>query len=165
MRAWLETAATIQNEGQSRSRGSSIWLATSTSPYTRRSSSPLTIHEATGAGNEICVTVTQAGQPMDPHRFWDGVITSSSNLTRLRNEATTLRNRQEFSGASSPNLQPLTLSRGLKRATRLRRRSLTGMVDRLGFRRPGIWFVRWSQRLRCFRGVTLLMRAGLLIEG
>jgi S1/P1 Nuclease len=29
-------------------------------------------------GNEICVRVTQAGQPMDPHRFWDGVITSSS---------------------------------------------------------------------------------------
>jgi hypothetical protein len=47
-------------------------------------------------GNEICVQVTQAGQPMDLHRFWDGVITSSSNLTRLRNEATALRNRQEF---------------------------------------------------------------------
>jgi hypothetical protein len=47
-------------------------------------------------GNEICVRVSQAGQPMDLHRFWDGVITSSSNLTRLRNEATALRNRQEF---------------------------------------------------------------------
>jgi hypothetical protein len=33
---------------------------------------------------------------MDLHRFWDGVITSSSNLTRLRNEATALRNRQAF---------------------------------------------------------------------
>jgi hypothetical protein len=33
---------------------------------------------------------------MDLHRFWDGVITSSSNLTRLRNEATALHNRQEF---------------------------------------------------------------------
>ena len=33
---------------------------------------------------------------MDLRRFWDGVITSSSNLTRLRNEATALRNRQEF---------------------------------------------------------------------
>ena len=31
-----------------------------------------------------------------PDRFWDGVITSSQNLTRLRNEATALRNRQEF---------------------------------------------------------------------
>jgi S1/P1 Nuclease len=47
-------------------------------------------------GNEICVRVTQARQPMDLHRFWDRVITSSSNLTRLRNEATSLRNRQEF---------------------------------------------------------------------
>jgi hypothetical protein len=33
---------------------------------------------------------------MDLHRFWDGVITSSSNVTRLRNEATALRDRQEF---------------------------------------------------------------------
>jgi S1/P1 Nuclease len=33
---------------------------------------------------------------MDLHRFWDGVITSSSNVRRLRNEATALRNRQEF---------------------------------------------------------------------
>jgi len=40
--------------------------------------------------------VTQAGQPMDLHRFWDGVITSNSNVTRLRNDATALRNRQEF---------------------------------------------------------------------
>jgi hypothetical protein len=47
-------------------------------------------------GNEICVRLTQAGQPMDLHRFWDGVITSSSNLTLLRNEATGLRHRQEF---------------------------------------------------------------------
>jgi hypothetical protein len=34
--------------------------------------------------------------PYGGHRFWDGVIISSSNLTRLRNAATTLRNRQEF---------------------------------------------------------------------
>jgi hypothetical protein len=47
-------------------------------------------------GNEICVRVTQSGQPMDLHRFWDGVITSSSNLTRLRNTATEFRNRQGF---------------------------------------------------------------------
>ena len=40
--------------------------------------------------------MTQTGQPMGLHRFWDGVITSSSNLTRLRNEATALRSRQEF---------------------------------------------------------------------
>jgi hypothetical protein len=33
---------------------------------------------------------------MNLHKFWDDVITSSSNLTRLRNEATALRNREEF---------------------------------------------------------------------
>src|SRR5215831_16053326 len=47
-------------------------------------------------GNEICVRVTQTGQPLDLHRFWDGVITSSQNLMRLRNDVTALRNRQEF---------------------------------------------------------------------
>jgi S1/P1 Nuclease len=55
-------------------------------------------------GNEVCVKVTQARQPMDLHRFWDGVITSSSNLTRLRNEATALRNRQEFQRAQLTEL-------------------------------------------------------------
>jgi hypothetical protein len=28
-------------------------------------------------GNQICVRVTEAGQPMTLHRFWDGVVTSS----------------------------------------------------------------------------------------
>ena len=42
---------------------------------------------------------------MDLHRFWDGVITSSSNLTRLRNEATALRNRQEFERSQLTELE------------------------------------------------------------
>src|SRR5215468_4765824 len=79
-----------------RLRGSSILWATYINPYTRRSYSALIIRRAIGGGNEICVRVTRAGQPMALHRFWDGVITSSSNLTRLRNEATALRNRHEF---------------------------------------------------------------------
>src|SRR5499426_3585173 len=33
---------------------------------------------------------------MDLHGFWDGAITSSQNSARLRNDATALRNRQEF---------------------------------------------------------------------
>jgi hypothetical protein len=52
--------------------------------------------EGDRGGNQICVRVAQPGQPMDLHRFWDSVITSSSNLTRLRNEARALRHRQEF---------------------------------------------------------------------
>jgi hypothetical protein len=57
-----------------------------------------TLHYPDGdrSGNQICVRATQSEQPMNLHRFWDGVITSSQNLTRLRNEATTLRSRQEF---------------------------------------------------------------------
>src|SRR5262245_46649811 len=47
-------------------------------------------------GNQICIRVTQTGQPIDLHRFWDGIVTSSQNLTRLRNDATTFRNRQDF---------------------------------------------------------------------
>ena len=50
-------------------------------------------HNGDRGGNEICIRVTPNGQPMDLHRFWDGVITSSSNMTRLRNQATALRNR------------------------------------------------------------------------
>jgi hypothetical protein len=56
-------------------------------------------------GNEICVRVTQTGQPMDLHRFWDRVITSSSNLTRLRNEATPEIARS-FSGRSAGKKNP-----------------------------------------------------------
>lgn len=43
-----------------------------------------------GEQNEIC-------KPVDLHRFWDGLITSSQNLARLQNEATALRNRPDFS--------------------------------------------------------------------
>jgi hypothetical protein len=102
---------------------------------------------------------------MDLHRFWDGVITSSSNLTRLRNDATALRNRQRFSKVNLPNLRALTLNLGPKRATRLRRRSVTETMGGLGFRRVGVWIARWSKRLPCFLRVMLLVRAGLLIGG
>jgi hypothetical protein len=42
---------------------------------------------------------------MDLHRFWDGVITSNSNLTQLRKEATALRNRQEFQRSQLTELE------------------------------------------------------------
>jgi len=93
-------------------------------------------------GNEICVRVTQAGQPMDLHRFWDGVITSSSNVTRLRTMRRRFETARSFSGVSSPNWRILTLSRGLKRATRLRRSLLT-KTGGLGVRRVGIRIARW----------------------
>ena len=80
-------------------------------------------------GNEICVQVTQTGQPMDLHRFWDGVITSSSNLTRLRNEATALRNRQEFQRSQLTELANTDFESWAKKASRLRRRLLIVMVS------------------------------------
>jgi hypothetical protein len=104
-----------------------------------------------GLPNEICVRMTQAGQPMDLHRFWDGVNTSSSNLTHLRNEATALRNRQEFQRSQLTELASTGFeSWGQRRASRLRRRLLTGMGGGLGVRRVGLWTARWSRRLRRF---------------
>jgi hypothetical protein len=93
-------------------------------------------------GNEICVRVTETAQPMDLHRFWDGVITSSSNLTRLRNEATALRNRQEFQRSQLTELANTDFESGLKRATRLRQRLLTGTVGGLGFQGVTAWIAR-----------------------
>ena len=117
-------------------------------------------------GNQICIRVTQAGQPTDLHRFWDGLITSSQNLTRLRNEATgRLETARSFSGVSLPNLRARALSRGPKRVSRLRRRLLTETGEGLGFQRARSWTARWLQRLPCFLWVTFLVRAGLLTGG
>ena len=42
---------------------------------------------------------------MDLHRFWDGVIISSSDLTRLQNAATELRSRPGFAKSQLTELQ------------------------------------------------------------
>ncbi len=56
-----------------------------------RHSYPLSIYpNSDRCGNEICVRMTQAGQHMGLHRFSDRIISSSSILSRLRNEATSL---------------------------------------------------------------------------
>jgi hypothetical protein len=47
-------------------------------------------------GNLACVRPTAKNKSMDLHRFWDGFVTTSSNPTRLRNEATALVNKSEF---------------------------------------------------------------------
>lgn len=48
-------------------------------------------------GNLTCVRPSDSGKPTDLHRFWDGVITSSNNVSQLRKRATALLSRQEFS--------------------------------------------------------------------
>src|SRR5262249_21262375 len=80
-------------------------------------------------GNQICVRVTQAGQPMDLHRFWDGVITSSQNLTRLRNKTTALRNRQEFQRNQLTELANSDFEAWAKESFEIAKRSLTVTVD------------------------------------
>jgi hypothetical protein len=57
-----------------------------------------------GAGNGICIRPEPNRQPINLHAFWDGVITSSSNINRLRNEATRLRNSPEFARHSLAEL-------------------------------------------------------------
>jgi S1/P1 nuclease len=41
-------------------------------------------------GNEICIRVAPNTPPIDLHRLWDGLITSSSNIARLERIATDL---------------------------------------------------------------------------
>jgi len=35
-------------------------------------------------GNLICVRASESGRPMNLHRFWDGLITSSRDITQLK---------------------------------------------------------------------------------
>jgi hypothetical protein len=44
-------------------------------------------------GNEVCVRVAPDRPPLDLHRLWDGLITSSNNVTRLRSISGDLQNR------------------------------------------------------------------------
>ena len=41
-------------------------------------------------GNEVCVRLAPERAPLDLHRLWDGLITSTNNVGRLRNIATEL---------------------------------------------------------------------------
>src|SRR5215813_7747190 len=49
-------------------------------------------------GNEMCVRASLNGAPIALHRLWDGVITSSGNINRIRNIASELLRR--FSSSS-----------------------------------------------------------------
>jgi S1/P1 Nuclease len=41
-------------------------------------------------GNEVCLRLAPGGVPLDLHRLWDGLITSTNNVGQLRNIATEL---------------------------------------------------------------------------
>src|SRR5262245_33001216 len=60
-----------ESERLSPSRGSSTLWATHISLCALRSCSVLSIPRVTEGGNEICVRVSQGGQTMNLHRFWE----------------------------------------------------------------------------------------------
>ena len=76
---------------------------------------------------------------MDLHRFWDGVITSSSNLTRLRNEATALRNRQEFQRSQLTELANTDFESWAKESFEIATKFAYQNGGELGYRGVGIW--------------------------
>jgi len=41
-------------------------------------------------GNEVCIRLAPGRAPLDLHRLWDGIITSTNNIGRLRNITTEL---------------------------------------------------------------------------
>jgi hypothetical protein len=84
---------------------------------------------------------------MDLHRFWDGVITSSQNLTRLRNEATALRNRQEFQRSQLTELANTEFESWAKESFEIATKIAYRNNGRIGLRKRGLWTARWSQRL------------------
>jgi S1/P1 Nuclease len=47
-------------------------------------------------GNEICIRPAENRRPINLHALWDGLITSSTNINRLRKEARRLANRPEL---------------------------------------------------------------------
>src|SRR5262249_50528542 len=116
-------------------------------------------------GNEICVRVTEAAQPMDLHRFWDGVITSSSNLTRLRNEATTLGNRQEFQRSQLTELASTEFESWAKESYEIAMKFAYLNGKLIGAPRDGIRIAKLSRLFPRFLWATLLTRGGSLIGG
>jgi hypothetical protein len=53
-------------------------------------------------GNEICVRVSPDRAPLNLHALWDGLITSTKDVERLRKLATETRNK--FSRSELPEL-------------------------------------------------------------
>jgi hypothetical protein len=71
------------------------------------------------------------------NKFWDGVITSSSNLTRLRNEATALRNRQEFQRSQLSELANTGFESWAKESYEIATKIAYRNVGRIGIPRGG----------------------------
>ena len=102
---------------------------------------------------------------MDLHRFWDGVITSSQNLTRLRNEATALRNRQEFQRSQLTELASTGFESWAKESFEIATKIAYRNGGRIGIPKAGNKDCTMVAAAPVLPWATLLVRAGLLIEG
>jgi hypothetical protein len=116
-------------------------------------------------GNEICVRVNQSAQPMDLHRFWDGVITSSSNMKRLQNEATALRNRQEFQRSHFTELASTDFESWAKESYEIATKIAYRNGGRIGIPKGGNRDCTMEAAAPVLPVGLLSVRAGLLIEG
>ena len=68
-------------------------------------------------GNEVCVRLAPERAPLDLHRLWDGLITSTNNVGRLRNIATELLSK--FSRVGLRELDQKQPDAGRRKAMRL----------------------------------------------
>src|SRR5262245_57933856 len=118
-----------------------------TSHCIRHSYSLLTILTAIEAGTKPCCGLLNAGQPVDLHRFWDGVITSSQNFTRLRNEAIALRTRPEFQRVDLTELANAGFDSWTKESYEIATKIASRNGGGLGHREVAMRSARWSQRL------------------
>ena len=93
------------------------------------------------------------------------MITSSQNLTRLRNEATGLRNRQEFQRSQLTELVNTDFESWAKESFEIAAKIAYRNGGRIWIPKVGNTDCMSSQGLRRFLRATLLVRAGLLTEG
>jgi hypothetical protein len=86
-------------------------------------------------GNEICARPAPNRKAIDLHRFWDGVITLSSNFTRPHNETIVLRNRPGFARDAYLSSADRAMKLGLRKASRSRRKLHISMAQCLAPRK------------------------------
>jgi hypothetical protein len=102
---------------------------------------------------------------MDLHRFWDGVITSSSNVTRLRNEATAVRNRHGFQRSQLTELTSTDFESWAKESFEIAAKFAYRNGGGIGTPKSGAMDCTMVANSPCFLRDTLSVRAGLLIGG
>jgi hypothetical protein len=92
-------------------------------------------------------------------------VASSSNFTQLRNEATALRNRQEFQRSQLTELVSTDFESWAKESFEIATKIAYRNDGRIGVPRSGNMDCAMVTVAPCFLWATLLVRAGLPIGG